>query len=94
MNAEQARMLSIDSFEEIKNDKIIMILDKVRENASKGKFSAFFEDTRLEKDEERHLRELGYEVKYIEKDLPFRNELGSRKRMVCYVVPTDLEIKW
>jgi len=92
MNAEQARILAINNFEEIKNDKINMILDMVAENAKKGKFSAFFEDTRLDDDEERHLRELGYKVKYYEKELEFQT--GSRRVVCCYIPPVDLEIKW
>lgn len=93
MNAEQARVLAINNFEEIKNDKINMILDTVTENAKKGKFSAFFEDTRLDNDEERHLRELGYSIKYYEKEL--KHNLGNKGgRQVFYVPPVDLEVKW
>jgi len=92
MNAEQARNLAINNFEKIKNDKINMILDIVTENANKGKFSAFFEDTRLDEDEERHLNELGYKIKYYEKEIDFKGNKGGRQ--IFYVTPVDLEIKW
>lgn len=92
MNAEQARQISFDNFEKVKNDKISIILDRIKESAENGEFEVIVKQSSLTPKEHRHLRELGYDVEFVFPESTDINERG--RRIMKVIVATDLLIKW
>lgn len=85
MDAVEARMLTLDNFNKIKNEKINMVLDKIKESAENGYFVAYLGDTTLSFTEASHLRALGYEVEI---------EYGQRMTGRAITCTSDVIIKW